>query len=99
MTDISTSYKFNTLVGSYRPEVMEEDEIPSYLSSISKQDVENLKEELNFLISNDVIDLNFAYQKTGLDFPDKKAAVAFFQALSDYLEGKVELPDIYDYTE
>ncbi|OKH87064.1 hypothetical protein [Thalassospira sp. TSL5-1] len=99
MTDASTSCVLNTLVGSYRPEVMEENEIPSYLASISRQDLISLRKELSDLISNDVIGLDFAYRRTGLDFPDKKAAVAFFQALFDYLEGKAELPDIYDYAE
>lgn len=93
------SRHLRTLVGSYRPEVMEEDEIPSYIQSISKENLAALRAEFHHLISEGIIDANFAYQTTGLEFSGSKIAISFFKALSDYLDGNGELPDIYDYAD
>lgn len=92
------SARFRTILGSYRPEIEEVDEIPTLIDSFDDVGVSALKKEAGRLIKDGRVNADFIERMTAWRPRSDKNAVDFFQGIVAMLNKDGSLPpDIEDY--
>lgn len=92
------SSHLRTLLGSYRPEIEEQDDIPEILISFGTQSRANLIAEVQHLLENEFISRTLLEALTGQDAPSDKSAREFFASFLSFLQNPSSaVPDLDDY--
>ncbi|WP_208348657.1 hypothetical protein [Pseudaestuariivita rosea] len=97
---LNVSARMKTLLGSYRPEVWEVDDIPEIIASFGVEGVSKLHEEAEELLRKKRINTEFIEAMTAWELPNDKKARDFFIQFSQLLSGNADIvPDIADFTD
>ena len=92
------SPRLKTLLGSFRREIEEADDIPETLASFVSNGVNDLRNEVRDLAKRRVMTRDIAEDLTGCDLENNERALRFFEDFCRFVEGKsADVPDIYDY--
>lgn len=92
------SSRLKTLLGSFRPEIEEADDIPEILASFGTNGVNDLRNEVRDLAKRRVMTRDIIEDLTGCELENNERALRFFEDFCRFVEGKsADVPDIYDY--
>lgn len=97
--ETAISPRLKTLLGSYRPEVEEVEDIPDILTSFGENGVHLLEAEVKALAVSDHVSVQLLERLTSQEVKNDAEVRRFFTNFHKFLCGEISNPpDIEDYT-